>query len=152
MAGRRRRRPHIQRWAAAAALLGLLHRWRAAAAWAAAIYGVWLLLVGHLLARRAAPPFLLVMRRAHALRHRSGQRRRASVALFHLSPNWPCRSTSGSGRGRVASDSPRPRRRPRPCSGRLWTFALVGLSRQRHATLQQFVCKRRGLMHASGSA
>ena len=87
MAGRRRRRPHIQRWAAAAALLCLLHRWRAAAAWAAAIYGVWLLLVGHLLARRAAAPFLLIMRRAHALRHRSGQRRRASVALFHLSPN-----------------------------------------------------------------
>ena len=35
--------------------------------------------------RRAAAPFLLVMRRAHALRDRSGQRRRASVALFHLS-------------------------------------------------------------------
>ena len=84
---------------------------------------------GHLLARRAAAPFLLVMRRAHALRHRPGQRRRASVALFHLSPNLPCRSTSGSGRASVTSDPPRQRRRPRPCSVRLWTFALVGLSR-----------------------
>ena len=69
------------------------------------------------------------MRRAHALRHRSGQRRRASVALFHLSPTLPCRSTSGSGRASVTSDPPRPRRRPRPCYVRLWTFALVGLSR-----------------------
>ena len=82
----------------------------------------WLFLVPGLVlwVRLAAAPLRCLLRRPHALRDRSGQRRRASMDVFGEGSEIVLPSTSDNSHRGAASDSPRSRRRLVSCYARAY--------------------------------